>query len=441
VARTPEVEPDEGAGESDRDADRIERVGVAPRVGPIHRDTAEGWAGERLFGNGNDWEPATAADPTAPYVYMVTTRYSGPGPLPCKRCDLPAIALKVSSDGGATFGKVQYMPVDVPGGQYDPQIATDGLGNVYAAWIDGNFHDVFSKSTDHGQTWSDPVTISSPAGWADHPWLGVSQSGQHVYVGFNHAASWVAQSHDGGQTWLPAVQTSHVDRYFYANGDVVGDDGSVVISQMSYRLDSGDTGPIKLVVTWSVDGGKTFQTTTIDTVAQQPRCRNEGCPHDHYGAHAALAGDADGHLLLVYDGAVEPKGAQLIWSRMSTDGGATWSDPIRISPGGPDLIATEPAVVATGTCDIRLIYMDDRNGIERWNTWFRSSTDCGATWSPDVRISDAKSGTGYTFARGFAADYGDYDEVAVTSTGETFAVWGAGYSYRGPGGTWYNRTV
>jgi F-type H+-transporting ATPase subunit gamma len=36
-----------------------------------------------------------------------------------------------------TFGPVAYMPVDVAGGQYDPQIETDASGNVYAAWING----------------------------------------------------------------------------------------------------------------------------------------------------------------------------------------------------------------------------------------------------------------------------------------------------------------
>jgi hypothetical protein len=45
------------------------------------------------------------------------------------------------------------------------------------------------------------------------------------------------------------------------------------------------------------------------------------------------------------------------------------------------------------------------------------------------------------FARGFAPDSGDYSEVVATSTGATFAVWGEGFSYYGPGGTWYNRST
>ena len=31
-----------------------------------------------------------------------------------------------------------------------------------------------------------------------------------------------------------------------------------------------------------------------------------------------------------------------------------------------------------------------------------------------------------------------YGEVAVTSTGKTIATWGEGFSYTGPGGTWFN---
>jgi hypothetical protein len=420
------------------DPEQVDRTGSARRTGPLDRATAPGWLGEHLFGNGNDWEPAVAADPGAPYVYMLTTRYSGHGPLPCLRCDIPAIALETSADGGVTFGPVSYMPVDVHGGQYDPQIASDAAGDVFAVWINGNFRDVFSTSTDHGVSWSDPVVISRPGGWADHPWLGVSPSGQHIYVAFSHAADWIAQSHDGGQTWLPAVQVGTVHRYHFANGTIVKDDGSVAISNMSYRLGSNDTGSIRLTITTSIDAGTSFAVHQVDTVAQQPNCTNRGCPHDHYGAQPALAIDATGRLLVAYDGALRPLGAQYIWTRTSQDWGVSWTGRKRISPRGRGIIASFTAAVGGAAGDFRVAWQDDRNGYRRWNTFVRASADGGLTWGLEVDVSDAAGGRGYKHPRGYDADYGDYMQVAITSTGKTFAVWGEAFSYFGPGGTWYN---
>ena len=363
------------------------------------------------------------------------------GQLPCARCDIPAIALKVSSDGGATFGSVSYLPANEPGGQYDPQIETDASGDVFAAWIDGDFRIVLSRSSDHGVTWTDPVRVHEGVGWGDHPWLGVSADGQDVYVGFNHSDSYIAQSHDGGVTWAEPIKLNHQDRYHYANGLVVAPNGDVTITNADYPRNEGYAGPVRITASRSSDGGATWRTTVVDVVEISAPCRNHGCPANHYGGHAALAGDANGNLVIVYDGSRVEGGAQYLYAARSSDGGATWTRPDRISPGGREIIVTDPAVVGTGDCDIRAIWLDSRNGIERWNAWFRQSTDCGRTWSDEVRLSDAVSGRGYVFARGFAADYGDYSEVDVTDTGGTFAVWGEGFSYAGPGGTWFNRSA
>jgi hypothetical protein len=54
-----------------------------------------------------------------------------------------------------------------------------------------------------------------------------------------------------------------------------------------------------------------------------------------------------------------------------------------------------------------------------------------------VKLSDATSGPGYVTPQGYLEIYGDYLEVAVTATGDTFAAWGEGFSYDGPGGVWY----
>jgi len=54
-----------------------------------------------------------------------------------------------------------------------------------------------------------------------------------------------------------------------------------------------------------------------------------------------------------------------------------------------------------------------------------------------VRLSDVESGPGYVGPHGFKEVYGDYGEIAVTNRGKAIAVWGEGFSYIGPGGTWF----
>ncbi len=427
---------EEGSEAEEGDEDRVDRAGVAPRTGPIGRTRTAGWRATTIFGNGNDWEPATAADPSAPYVYVVTTRYSGPGPLPCRRCDLPAIALKTSRNHGRTFGHVRFLPVNVRGGQYDPQIVTDASGDVYAAWIDWPGDIVVSRSTDHGSTWSDPVIASSPAPSGDHPWLGVSPNGAHVYIGFNHTDSWIAQSHDGGLTWLPAQQVSHAPRLFYANGTVVTNDGDVAVSTASYGFGSAQP-PIQIAVVHSTDGGATFHTTLVDVVKQPRDCDNPGCPANHYGGHAVLARSGPS-LVLAYDGATRSEGDQYIWTRRSTDRGVTWSARRLMSNRHTGMVAMNTAASGAPGEEIRIAWQASPRGQTRWNTIVRASHDGGRTWGPPVDVSNARSGYGYLHPAGYDADYGDYMGVTITDRGTTFAVWGAGFGYSGPGGTWFN---
>ncbi len=397
------------------------------------------WAGERLFNSvADDWEPAVAVDPGSSYVYVLTTRYNGE-PACSGHCPDPALILRVSSDGGASFGPESYLCVcQGTEGQNDPQIAVALDGTVYTAWINDFVPGVvFSRSRDHGRTWSPPKVLFSRLPFSDKPILAISADGRDIYLAANASSSYMVASHDFGATFSRPLRTNHDDRYYFANGGFVASNGIVTFSEASYTQTS--TGPVFIHTLRSADGGRSWETTLVDVVPEQPDCTFGGCPLEFYGPADALAGDASGRLVLLYNGPLVPKGPQRMFLRRSTDGGATWGARLEVSAAPAGANAAFPAAVGTGIGDFRIWYMDDRNGPLSWNVWFRRSSDGGLTWSPEVRLSDALGGASYKTPAGFAQPYGDYGQIAVTSRGATIAVWGEGTGFAGPGGTWINR--
>src|SRR2546422_2409014 len=72
-------------------------------------------------GGGAHWEPAIAADPGSSYVYQAVTYINASKT--CSGCPGTAIFLRVSADGGATWGAAP--PVSMArgrGAHFDPQI-------------------------------------------------------------------------------------------------------------------------------------------------------------------------------------------------------------------------------------------------------------------------------------------------------------------------------
>jgi hypothetical protein len=416
--------------------------------GTVAAAAAVGWAGEIPADPAfNDWEPAVAADPTSAYVYVLTTRY---GPKPCPgNCPSPYIALLVSSNGGASFGAPKALCACKGSGQFDPIIeVVPSNGAVYAVYMNG-FNIMFTKSAagNHGATWSAPVKVYGNVSWNDKPVIATSDDGRDVYIAFNGPTGgdpWLAQSHDFGATW---AQTKLVDsnRYIFAFDADVAADGTVYLAQTSLLYGGGGnkgtypTGAIEEHVFISIDRGATWQDKLVAQVLPGVACTAEACPPDFYLAHSALSADANGAVVLAYDGATATRGLQAISVQRSTDRGQTWTAAATISTATEE--ALNPMVESRGSGDVRIAWMETSGGgnVDAWNAWYRRSTDGGATWTAPVRISDAVSGAAYKSAAGFAEVYGDYGELAITNAGKTVAVWGEGASYAGPGGVWINR--
>jgi hypothetical protein len=447
----------EGAGaeaqeQAEATQERLEALREARRSGMFDAQTpaapsspAPGWAGERLFNAGtDDWEPAIAADPHSPWVYLIVTRYGVPKP--CSgNCPVPYIVIERSSDGGKTWTDGKPLCACKGSGQFDPIIeVVPDTGDVYASWMNG-FNVFFQKSSNHGKTWTDPVATYGKVSWNDKDVLATSDDGQDVYVSWNGPTGgdpWVAQSHDAGKTW---TQTELVDsrRYFFAFDADVLPNGTAIFaeSSISYTAPGASAeGDVVHHAFVSSDDGDTWDNVVVDTVKVGEPCIAEGCTSDFYIGHEAVSADADGSLVYLYDGATTEFGPQRIYARRSTDGGLHWSARLALSVDGEN--ATTPAVEQAGDGDTRAWYMQTKgHDPDAWNVWYRSSTNGGLDWSAPVKISDASSGAEYKTADGFLEVYGDYGEVAITNTGKTIATWGEGFSWTGPGGVWFNRQL
>jgi hypothetical protein len=421
------------------------RTGALGQTAPIVAAAAPGWTGEQLASpTADDWEPAIAAAQTSPWVYMMTTRYTGPNACG-NRCPTPHIVLRRSNDGGVTWMADQFLCVcQGQKGQFDPIVeVVPNTGHVYAVWMN-DFDVFFSKSTNNGASWTVPVKTYGKVSWNDKPVLAVSDDGQHVYVSWNGPSGgdpYVAQSHNAGVTW---TQTKIVDspRYFFAfDGDVLPN-GTVVFSQSSVAYTGPGAAPegqVQVHAIRSTNQGSSWSNIVVDSVELGAECVAAGCTSDYYLGHSAVSADASGALVMLYDGATTAGGPQTVWSRRSTDGGATWSARTALSTSG--VFSSFPAMESRGAGDVRIFYMQQDAGPDAWNVWYRSSADGGVSWSSPVKISDATSGTVYKTAAGFREPYGDYGEGAITNGGKFIGVWGEGDSYTGPGGAWINREL
>jgi len=392
-----------------------------------------GFDSERVWGGGDDWEPAIAVDPGGLYVYQMTTRYTtSPAELIFRR----------SVDGGTTWEADQVFEPN----SGDPLVEVADDGTVYTLGIVGNAWDLLLKrSFDHGLTWDDPpidILGNGPDTWGDRPTLVVSPDGLDVYVSYNRGDIYVVASHDGGATFDPEVQVTSNGRQWFTSAGAVAPNGDVYFAAADYT--SNYTGLTYINVLRSTDDGANWTTTLLDSSTEAPDCPTvDGCYFNFLGPEIGLAIDVNGLVMISYnagDIALQP---HRLWARTSSDG-IVWSDRTEISSGIAGVNNSFPAMVASRTVpgDFRVVWQDDREDyMAAWNTWMVNTLDGGASWSESELLSDLDAGAPYKGPLGYDFVYGDYFEIAIDGNDVNHIIWGAGTSYTGPGGSWYTRGI
>jgi BNR repeat-like domain len=393
------------------------------------------------YHTGDQWEPAIAADGRG-HVYVLYPQY---GAVPdCRTCTAPSIALLVSSDNGASWQPSRaILPFST--GQFDPQIVVDPVDRqtVYASWMQNDKRDiVVARSLDFGRTWSFSWAERGREE-ADKPVLAVR--GADVYVGFNHEEKFfVAASHDAGQTFNSVQVNPNAEAgSSLAGGATIDSGGNVYFGWTDYARHEMQTRPVQVNVSRSADGGRSWSTLLLDVSSAPPECEAESCETGYLGAQIALASDAAGGLYALWNAGAANGGPERIYFSSSTTSGASWTERVAVSGARVGVEHSFPAIAAGASGDVRIAWMDARAADAGhpnrplWNTYYRSSTNGGATWGPETRLSGAAPGYDYIEPDGFRFPFGDYFGLTIDNEGATHAVWGEGRDYKSPGSIWY----
>jgi BNR repeat protein len=398
------------------------------------------------FQEGDDWEPSIAADRFG-HVYAFWNHY-GPDP-GCPQCPSPHMELQVSADGGVSWSVPRALLPDATVRQDDPQIVVDPVDGrtVYTAFMLGDKSSMYvAKSTDFGSSWRTMLVEPLQRG-TDKDILAVR--GQDVYLAYNAVQKiYASVSHDGGETWAlrkVVANTNSTYGWSLPGGGAVDSKGNAYFAWAGYLASGKPSGDVNLFVTKSSDGGETWTTSLIDISGAPPPCGCGGWAY--WGAQMTLAVDDKDRVYVLYNASGAKFGKNRMFFARSSDGGATWSSrrDVSAAPSGSNNLF--PAIVARGDGDVRIAWQDDRNGFDaggndpsaRWNTYYRTSTNGGRSWSAETTLSQFVAGYSFKFPEGYLEPYGDYFELDVDGAGKTHALWGEGPSYAGPGNVWYAR--
>jgi hypothetical protein len=255
------------------------------------------------------------------------------------------ISISRSEDGGDTWETFFVVEDDDPSIFHDKEwMAVAPNGDVYVAWARFRFGRggpfgylespiVISKSTDGGESWTDPQVISAGP-YTQFATPVVAPDGT-VYVSYElwqnpigraGGRAFVARSTDGGETWtnhfvglindLPNPLPGSAFRVASYPVLDVGDDGNLHMVWSNWQAGSAD-----IVYTRSIDGGETW--------ARPVKINQESVKTDQFFQWIDSSGD------FVHVGFVDRQytdDAMLDHSyAVSTDGGDTWSQTERVT--------------------------------------------------------------------------------------------------------------
>ncbi|MGQ0722034.1 MAG: FlgD immunoglobulin-like domain containing protein [Candidatus Eiseniibacteriota bacterium] len=277
----------------------------------------------------------------------------------------------------------------------------------------------YRRSTDEGATWSADTVISADG--EPHLTDPVQADGANVYVVYLRnitiVTDWccprqigdiyLRRSTNGGLTWLPE------SRLTTAGG--------------AYRISLFTSGP-RLDMAWmdfrrpdivseiyyrrSLDGGASWQPEVLLAAAAagsvglgRPQVSARGA-----SVHVVWGDDRDANPPC-YTVPVCPE----TYFKRSADGGTSWGPDVRLTTGG-NRFAGRPEVAAASPSAVVVNYNQDVVAGDGGRMYVVRSTDDGATWGTEVRLTDSPSDHGAMVGSGASVHLAWHDRRDSTNT-------------------------
>jgi hypothetical protein len=311
-----------------------------------------------------------------------------------------AIFVFKSTDGGETFGPPTELVSSVtsPGFHDKEHIATGALsGKVYVAWVHPGAGNVRFAGSDDGAT-SFNAPAPSDNVFVNDPENSFNQGPVVTTVGFPNP-----EGPDGEGVyvaWLDLNQSRILFDRSLDGGATFGDDvvveGSVV--QFPVRPTGSGIGVVNRTSLTGEFGHPTENPQSafrVNSFPSMAACKNPLSPYF-------------GHIYIVY--ADNRFGDGDIFFKRSEDGGVTWpgtfTRKVNDDAKGNGKDQFFPWVSVDEDCKINVSFYDRRDDPDnlRFHLYFSHSTDSGATFSPNGRVSTVAS-TNAQFHGGFVGDY------------------------------------
>lgn len=346
------------------------------------------------------WQQDRWSSGGARALYAATSRDGGRNwtrrPLPFSRCA-----------GGNAFNHADYPRASDPWLAYSP----DGVVHAMSLSFSGGVFQagsvnamLVSRSFDHGDSWTPaiPLIVDGAAAFNDKNALTADPfDAAYVYAIWDRLRSadssgptWFARTVDGGASWQPArpVFDPGAGNQTIGNAIAVLPNGTLV--NVFNRIDrpAGGLQTARATVIRSIDRGATWSgpITIADMLGIGARDPRDGRTIRDGAIIPEIAAGADGSLVVVWQDARFSGGAVdgIALSR-STDGGLSWSTPVRVNAvGSVHAFTANVQVLSDGTIAVAYYDLRSDDAAVPLMVEYRlaRSRDGGARWY-DTRIA------------------------------------------------------